>query len=137
MSLINTILQASSVLLNTQNIQRQDEREYDRSLTALEVEKIRQEGQLKMAYMTQEFQKNSRWEEANLRKIDQHQYQKDEYILRAHQQRLERMKAHYYPPGDWVKLCLPNAPAPFVIISLNKNTTLLKPKRFVLRHLVA
>lgn len=121
MSLINTVLQASSVLMNSQNSQWQREREYERGQTALEIEKIRQEHQLKMAYMTQEFQKNSRWEEANLRTIDQRQYQENEYLLRAHQQRLERMKVSYYTPTKWVGTRLPHAPAPFVIISLNPH----------------
>ena len=73
MSLINTVLQASSVLMNSQNSQWQREREYERGLTAIEIEKMRQEHQLKMTYLTQEFQKNSRWEEANRRTIDQRQ----------------------------------------------------------------
>ena len=121
MSLINTALQAASVLMNSQNSQWQRERENERGLTALEIEGIRQEHQLKMAHLTQEFQKNSRWEEANLRTIDQRQYQENEYVLRAHQQRLERMKVSYYTPTKWVSECLPHAPAPFVVISLNPH----------------
>lgn len=116
---ISPLLQASSIYLNSKNIKRQQKNLEEQVHSSLALEKLRQEGQLKMAYMTQEFQKNSRWEEANLRKIDQHQYQKDEYILRAHQQRLERMKVSYYTPTEWIEKRFPHAPAPFVIISLN------------------
>lgn len=115
MSLINTVLQASSVLMNSQNSQWQREREYERGQTALEVEKIRQEHQLKMTYLQQELQQNAR-EQDRIRQAEQ---RGSELINQAHLDGAKIRDSERYLRGTWKEAHFGSEQPPYVIFCIN------------------
>ena len=115
MSLINTALQAASVLMNSQNSQWQRERENERGLTALEIEGLRQEHQLKMTYLQQELQQNAREQD----RIRQAELRGGELINQAHLDGAKIRDSERYLRGTWKEAHFGNEQPPYVIFCTN------------------